>query len=370
MTQFAYAAPAIRATPVRRRSGAGAPPSGRPWTAWAEWAGWRGPPELVSQIARAALWAVSEEVQPQEAMCSIELHVATDVERFRDPMDFREHATPDGLRHFDWPAIRVMYGDDDVRVRLSPSNVKKGRPGVVLLATAAEPKQAENMRDTVAASIDRRTGRHRQLKGVLEGSVEEQRRLSGGLADLTGDFIDHFIDYPSRLAHRPAQRWPLVQPPSPPPASRLETEILDEQRNVATGWAQRAWRGTWDFFGPDQETVARAADAGVDLADLEGPAMRWGRRVWRAFLLVWAFAFLLALTGDPASSDVASQGSALVLACAALGAAAWAIVRWIRPNVEVTPASRLQRILSLAWKGALAAVVSVAIGKSIELLIG
>ena len=100
------------------------------------------------------------------------------------------------------------------------------------------------------------------------------------------------------------------------------------------------------------------------------PAMRWLRRSAQAHITVWAIGLALSILGDPDSDEVAGLGGALVAVFAVLGAAAWAAFRWIRPGVEVTPTSRLARILSLAWKGLLAAAVSAAIGKSIELLIG
>jgi hypothetical protein len=145
-------------------------PLGAKSTAWAEWDGWRGPPELVVQIARAALWTVSREPPPPvKAVCSIEVHVGGDVERFADPMDFREQVTADGLRNFRWLDIRVQRGNDHVWVRLSPINVILGRPGVVLLASAADAARAEGMRDSVAGSIGRRTGRNRRRSGMSPG---------------------------------------------------------------------------------------------------------------------------------------------------------------------------------------------------------
>ena len=307
-------------------------------TAWAEWAGWRGPPELAAQIARAALWAVSEEVTPVKATCSIELHVGADVERFDDPREFADHATRDGLRRFSRLDIRVRQDDGDIRIRLSPLNVRLGRPGVVLLASAGERARAERMRDVVAASIGRRTGRHRQASGTLEGS-----RL------LLVDLLDH----PSRRAQRRAR--------SAAP-SRLFLGRLEADPAVEEGRVQRAWRALVDPFATNRRPP--------DVDELDGPAIRWARWVWQAILVVWATALILALAGDPGSGELASWGSGLVVAFAVVGAAGWAVVRWIRPRVEVTPTSRLQQILSLVWKGLLAAVVSAAIGKSIELLIG
>jgi hypothetical protein len=301
------------------------------YTAWSEWAGWRGPPELVAQIARAALWAVSG------GTCSIELHVAGDVERFADPDDFLAHATHDGLRRFGRLDIRVSEGDADVQIRLSPHNVKLGRPGVIVLASAGERERAERMRDAVAASVDRRTGRNRRFSGMVEGVP----RLL---------FID-LIDHPSRYEQTVAER-----------RHRLGRQFASDEP-VEEGRLARGWRALVDPFASDQRM---AAELGLD----ESPAIRWTRYVWQAVLVVWASAFVLALTGDPGSGDLASWGSGLVVAFAVLGAATWALFRWIRPQVEVTPTSRLQQILMLAWKGLLAAAVSAAVGKSIELLLG
>jgi hypothetical protein len=335
----------------------------RAYVAWAEWNGWRGPPELVAQIARAGLWALAGTHPPtQDATCSIELEVDDDVERFADPKDFREQATADGLRRFSQLDLRMRLKDDDVHVCLSPINVKRGRPGVVLLATATDERRAVALRDGVAASISRRAGRNHQHRGQIERSSRLREY--------------ELLDWPSRAARRVSvgvPETPTLEHTSPRGARRF-SDLEDETWGSArwariTRWATSKWRGVVDPFATDEQLAAILEHDGLDPRPL-GPATPWARRIWQALLSVWAFAFLLALTGEPDSETTAGWGSAVVLGCAALGAAGYAMDRWLRPRVEVTSANRLQRFLSVAGKGVLAAAVSGAIGKSIELLIG
>jgi len=145
--------------------------------AWADWISWRGPPELVVQIARRAIWAVgSTDHERQAATCTVEVLVRGDVEPISSPDRLLDEVTSDALRKFSMIAIDVRGARGRVLIEMTRKPMKDRGPlrRGVLLTAVSEVGAANDLRETVARAIERRASRGMRRYGELQ-EVEDVR---------------------------------------------------------------------------------------------------------------------------------------------------------------------------------------------------
>ncbi|MCA1698992.1 MAG: hypothetical protein LC790_08855 [Actinobacteria bacterium] len=140
--------------------------------AWAVWNAWRVDPPLFARVVRAANHAV-EHAFDERVRCSIEMAVKGDVEHFTSADDMLEHATPQALRSFASITVTVTASEckaglvvarkptthlpwDDLNEAVQEEEQDQV-PGAVLVVNASggARKQAESVRDDIAAAFDR-----------------------------------------------------------------------------------------------------------------------------------------------------------------------------------------------------------------------
>jgi hypothetical protein len=150
-----------------------------PAVAWAYWRGWRGPPELVSHIARRCRDAAKVDDRPAPSY-TIDVVVGesgrfgADTEPFTDRDDFAP--TGDALRRFSVVRVRATGPTREIVVEFvrRPSAVPDRPQRGVWLTVIAVDGEACEARDSVAAAIARNTGRN----DVHTGEVDDPARVA------------------------------------------------------------------------------------------------------------------------------------------------------------------------------------------------
>ena len=128
--------------------------------AWAVWNAWRGDPALFARVVRAANYEV-EQAFGAPPICSIEIAVNGDVERFTSADDMLEHATAQALRSFASITVSVRVGDADAALVVARKPTAPLTdyevPGAVLVVSATGPEQqrVRSVRDGIATAFDR-----------------------------------------------------------------------------------------------------------------------------------------------------------------------------------------------------------------------
>ncbi len=124
-----------------------------------EWNLWRGSPELLAQVARAALRATAHDMEAPPR-CLIDIEVAGDHEVFTSPSDFTAQATREALR--DFRRIRVQATGEALTVTVNWSWSRawwatgRGKDAEVILEVAGpDEKSIEVALAAVRPSIER-----------------------------------------------------------------------------------------------------------------------------------------------------------------------------------------------------------------------
>lgn len=147
--------------------------------AWALWSVWRGAPDLVAHIIRTLGDALG-----RPASLTIELHIKSDVETFRDPDDFVKKVTGQGLRRFDRLVVwgpKPWAGTKRAEltfVRKKTKDLEWLPSGVLLTCEAEKEAAAIAMRDRISDAVSRgRLWRYKPSeRGDSQDSLEEYVR--------------------------------------------------------------------------------------------------------------------------------------------------------------------------------------------------
>jgi hypothetical protein len=145
-----------------------------PPVAWAFWDGWRGPPELVVHVVRRALWAVElTDAEHATAECKVDVYVKDDVEPIQRFDAFATDVTDDALRNFSVIAIDVRGPRGRVNVDLARKpHAELGPPRSGVLVVVSNSSVAVEVREVVARTLERRTGRRKRYSGETATEAE------------------------------------------------------------------------------------------------------------------------------------------------------------------------------------------------------